>query len=340
MFIIVQVNEDAKIITGPLVKEVEESSLFSTLFDSVFSGNYFHQNVRVEVRKTETGPWVPVQEGLQGKLLLMKTLEFIYLKYILLLCDFVVPLSQIHILNAFTRLMDFRYQLPAQKREDIRDILLYNHIIQLFQSMCVGWPGNDHNTCGKKFIERLTKAIWYIDPHLEKLRSRGCHLPLLFSSLPVYQQNGVYNEYYQRMKKKKSQLTRLELFQLANSIELSLAEPWASKDFWQEVVLNVFELTSMMKKYFDHLDNTNNNMKALHESENPAREPSTNCNVRLISKCDEREIDSRYHSLDSDLTNRELFDFIDLNLYVPDDPIKKHDFIHNIQLSVLTGLYR
>ncbi|CAB5376997.1 unnamed protein product [Rhizophagus irregularis] len=319
MFIIVQVNEDAKIITGPLVKEVEESSLFSTLFDSVFSGNYFHQNVRVEVRKTETGPWVPVQEGLQGKLLLMKTLGFIYLKYILLLCDFVVPLSQIHILNAFTRLMDFRYQLPAQKREDIHDILLYNHIIQLFQSMCVGWPGNDHNTCGKKFIERLTKAI---------------------CSLPVYQQNGVYNEYYQRMKKKKSQLTRLELFQLANFIELSLAEPWASKDFWQEVVLNVFELTSMMKKYFDHLDNTNNNMKALHESENPAREPSTNCNVRLISKCDEREIDSRYHSLDSDLTNRELFDFIDLNLYVPDDPIKKHDFIRNIQLSVLTGLYR
>ncbi|UZO21928.1 uncharacterized protein OCT59_014309 [Rhizophagus irregularis] len=283
MFIIVQVNEGAKIITGPLVKEVEESSLFSTLFDSVFSGNYFHQNVRVEVRKTETGPWVPVQEGLQGKLLLMKTLGFIYLKY----------------------------QLPAQKREDTRNILLYNHIIQLFQN-----------------------------PHLEKLRSRGCHLPLLFSSLPVYQQNGVYNEYYQRMKKKKSQLTRLELFQLANSIELSLAEPWASKDSWQEVVLNVFELTSMMKKYFDHLDNTNNNMKALHESENPAREPSTNCNVQLISKCDEREIDSRYHSLDSDLTNRELFDFIDLNLYVPDDPIKKHDFIRNIQLSVLTGLYR
>jgi hypothetical protein len=114
--------------------------------------------------------------------------------------------------------------------------------------MCVGWPGNDHNTCGKKFIERLTKAIWYIDPHLEKLRSRGCHLPLLFSSLPVYQQNGVYNEYYQRMKKKKSQLTRLELFQLANSIELSLAEPWASKDSWQEVVLNVFELTSTGRK--------------------------------------------------------------------------------------------
>ncbi|GES76141.1 hypothetical protein GLOIN_2v1773127 [Rhizophagus clarus] len=200
--------------------------------------------------------------------------------------------------------------------------------------MHVGWPGDDYNTCEKRFIERLTKAIWYIDPHLEKLRSRGCHLPLLFSSLPVYQQNGVYNEYYQRMKKKKSQLTRLELFQLANSIELSLTEPWASKDFWQEIISNVFKLTSMMKKYFDHLENINNNMKALHESENPAREPSTNCNVWLISKYDEREINSRYHSLDSDLTNRELFNFIDLNLHVPDNPIKKYDFIHNIQLSV------
>jgi len=155
----------------------------------------------------------------------------------------------------------------------------------------------------------------------------------------VYQQNGVYNEYYQRMKKKKPQLTRPELFQLANSIELSLAEPWASRDSWQEVVSNVFELTSMMKKYFDHLENTNNNMRSLHESENPAREPSTNCDVRLIPKSNER-VDLRYHSLDSDLTNRELFDFVDLNLHVPDDPIKKHNFIRDIQLSVPTGLYR
>ncbi|RIA82589.1 hypothetical protein C1645_835141 [Glomus cerebriforme] len=172
MFIIVQENEGAKIITGPLVKEVEENSLFSTFFDSISSGNYFYQNVRVVVKKIETRSWVPVHEGLEG--------------------------------------------------------------------------------------------IWYIDPHLEKLRSRGCHLPLLFSSLPVYQQNNVYDEYYQRMKKK---------------IKLSLAEPWASKDFWQEIVSAVFELTSMMKKYFDHLESTNNHMKTLHGSENPAREPSTNCNL-------------------------------------------------------------
>ncbi|CAB4401188.1 unnamed protein product [Rhizophagus irregularis] len=92
--------------------------------------------------------------------------------------------------------MNSRLQLPLQKREDTHDILLYNHIIQLFQSKSVSWHNGDHATYRRRFIKRLMKAIWYIDPHLEKLRSRGCHLPLLFSLLLVYQQNGVYNEYY------------------------------------------------------------------------------------------------------------------------------------------------
>ncbi|UZO18309.1 uncharacterized protein OCT59_009625 [Rhizophagus irregularis] len=67
----------------------------------------------------------------------------------------------------------------------------------------------------------------------------------------------------------------------------------------------------MMKKYSDHLEATNNNMKRIHESKNPARELSSNCNIRLIS----------IHN-------------------VPNDPIKKHNFIRDIQLSVPAGLYQ
>ena len=68
MYIIVQVNEGAKILIGPLAKETQESSLFSTLFDLITSGNYFHRNVCVEIKKSETGPWISVHEGLEGKL--------------------------------------------------------------------------------------------------------------------------------------------------------------------------------------------------------------------------------------------------------------------------------
>ena len=75
-FIVIQINEGTKILTGPFAKEVEESDLFSTLFDSLTSKNYLHHNVCVEVRKKDAGPWVPVHEGLEGKLVLMKMLEF------------------------------------------------------------------------------------------------------------------------------------------------------------------------------------------------------------------------------------------------------------------------
>ncbi|RGB21845.1 hypothetical protein C1646_777142 [Rhizophagus diaphanus] len=244
MYIIVQVNESAKILIDPLAKEVKETQ--------------------------------EMYEGLEGKLLLMKILGFMYLKYILLSHDVAASLSP-------------PIQLP--------------------------------NT--------LTRVGVLV----------GLEMVILLMENDLLNQNGVYNEYYQRMKKKKPQLTHLELFQLANSIEFSLAEPWTSKNSWQEVVLNVFEFTSMMKKYFDHLETTNNNMRTLHESENPAHEPSNNCNIHLISKCNE-EIDSRYCILDFDLANREVFDFIDLNLYISNDPIKKHNFIRDIQLSVPTGLCR
>jgi len=91
-----------------------------------------------------------VHEGLEGKLLLMKTLGFTYLKYILLPHDVAASLlPPIQLPNALTRLMNSRHQFPAQKHENTRDILLYNHIIQLFQSRCIGWLGGDHITYGK-----------------------------------------------------------------------------------------------------------------------------------------------------------------------------------------------
>ncbi|GBC02219.1 hypothetical protein RclHR1_04500007 [Rhizophagus clarus] len=121
---------------------------------------------------------------------------------------------------------------------------------------------------------------------------------------------------------------RLEIFQLVNSIELSLTKPWASKGYWQEIVSNVFDFTSIMKKYSNYFEYTNTNI-SLHDSKNPARKPSTNCNIILIPKCNEN-IDSKYFQLNFDLINKELFDFVDLNQYVPNEPTNKHQFICNL----------
>ncbi|GBC02220.1 hypothetical protein RclHR1_04500008 [Rhizophagus clarus] len=80
IFVVIQVNEGAKILTRPLAKEVDENDLFLTLFDSLTSRKYSHYNIQVEV-KSSTGPWVLVDEGLEGKIILMKMLNFTHLKY-------------------------------------------------------------------------------------------------------------------------------------------------------------------------------------------------------------------------------------------------------------------
>ncbi|GET59487.1 hypothetical protein GLOIN_2v1501828 [Rhizophagus irregularis DAOM 181602=DAOM 197198] len=53
-----------------------------------------------------------------------------------------------YVLSAFERLMDSRLQFLVQKREETRNILLYNHIIQLLQNKNVGWFSSDNLTNG------------------------------------------------------------------------------------------------------------------------------------------------------------------------------------------------
>jgi hypothetical protein len=37
------------------------------------------------------------------------------------------------------------------------------------------------DTVGKSVVQTLTNALWYIDPHVQKLFSRGIQLPALFA---------------------------------------------------------------------------------------------------------------------------------------------------------------
>ncbi|GES92070.1 hypothetical protein GLOIN_2v1788492 [Rhizophagus clarus] len=87
---------------------MDENDLFSTLFDSLTSGKYSHYNIQVEV-KSSTGLWVLVDERLEGKIILMKMLKFIHLKYGLIQNDIDASLFlPKNFPNTFTRLMNSR----------------------------------------------------------------------------------------------------------------------------------------------------------------------------------------------------------------------------------------
>ena len=49
----------------------------------------------------------------------------------------------------------------------------------------VGFRPDQLNTIGQKVPTTLMKALWFIDPHRDKLAARGIHVPPIFETLFV-----------------------------------------------------------------------------------------------------------------------------------------------------------
>ena len=81
-------------------------------------------------------------------------------------------------------------------------------------------------------------------------------------------------------------------------------------------------------------------MKLLHQSNTPARTPSENCTMCSIAPCLAKELDKIYEPLYQVLLNTLPYEYIDLNLFAPQDPLKKFNYIKNLRLSLHIGLYR
>ncbi|CAB4434283.1 unnamed protein product [Rhizophagus irregularis] len=114
--------------------------------------------------------------------------------------------------------------------------------------------GGVHDTIGKIFVNRIKDAIWYIDPHHSTLNARSCHLPILFTQLKTYQDGETYNQYYHSSHHKKIQLSQYKLLQLSSSLGLSISQPWASNDIWNQVVPAILSLIGILKKYVQYLN--------------------------------------------------------------------------------------
>jgi hypothetical protein len=156
-------------------------------------------------------------------------------------------------------------KLPNQKQPQVtRNDLLYNEIIILFGKKKVGWTGGLHLSVGEKCIERLTKLLWYIDPHLKKFSNRGYHLPDLFMELSTYKQNQCYNQYYSVTHHKREEIAYEKLDMLVSSLELSLAQPWTQNILWILLIEDLYKLTEIVRKYMAYLKQVNNSINKLH----------------------------------------------------------------------------
>ena len=66
--------------------------------------------------------------------------------------------------------------LPPKVQKDGPE-QLNNDLIDYVGELDVGWSAQLVDSVSKRFIKRLQAALWYIDPHHERLASRGAKLP-------------------------------------------------------------------------------------------------------------------------------------------------------------------
>lgn len=134
-----------------------------------------------------------------------------------------------------------------------------------------------YDTIGKTFVNRITSAIWYIDPHLSTLHARSCNLPVFFTQLKTYQDGETYNKFYHTSHHKKNPLSQQKLVYLSNSLELSVNQPWANNNVWNQVIPATLSLIEILKKYAGYLAITTTNMNILHHSDESARNSENDC---------------------------------------------------------------
>ncbi|CAG8725764.1 3607_t:CDS:1, partial [Dentiscutata heterogama] len=242
-------------------------------------------------------------------------------KFVKFLLEHIEPqeISRPVLQNANVILMDNARQLFFPKklsRGNSRDCL-HNDLIDLLKEKGGGWPAGCENTRGKIFLEHLSSAIWYIDPHIQLLKSHSCDIPSLFQQLPKYKSGSIYNTYYFKTYQKKEKLSCQKLLEHCKSIEYSASEIWASKKCWLEIIPEVFNLAIMMRKYAEHSQKSLQLTNNAHYSTELVRTPSKHCKLKII--LDNLKIDSKYDELEKNLANRELYNFIKIFKFLPSE---------------------
>jgi hypothetical protein len=272
---------------------------------------------------------------------LMSELELKYIRFIIYTEENnVVQQNQQFERNAFDIMMEHSHKpyFPSIKREDTRRDVLYNDVIALLkENQKNGWRV-DQEKIAKIFIKQLVDLLWYIDPHHDTLAARSLYLPNIFKELSQYQCDSNYNKFYYTSHHKKESLKREKLEQLAESLELSIGQPWASEAKWTDFILEVFELANMINQYVKYLQRVNNEVNVRHTSNMAAQNVSQDLQVYTVERCS--EIDTKYQELSYFLSNKNNYEFFNLEEYIPSNPMQRYRYIQNLQLDFPVTIYR
>lgn len=104
-----------------------------------------------------------------------------------------------------------------------------------------------HVHIARTFVTRLSKALWYMDLHLEKFKEGGLAIPDRLLQLP---QGLGSNNRYQETQHKTPKLSQIQLH--CSQLSISISQPWAHWIHFTGILMNVLCHSSISIKFVAH----------------------------------------------------------------------------------------
>lgn len=198
--------------------------------------------------------------------------------------------------------------------------------------MKVGWKRCVVSTTGVNFVGKLSKCLWYIDPHHGKFSSRGIKIPSRFEAFQGYND-------FKKNKKKEPRLSSVELNVHIHALSESLMQPWILVRAFQELREDIEALVDALKKYSDYLAAQTKQVTEHQKQLVPAAPREENAAITTLEG-KSGVISMVYSPFEEKLRNTPLYEPIFVNELAPQDRYQRRKWIAGIELSFPIMLYK
>lgn len=196
----------------------------------------------------------------------------------------------------------------------------------------------------RKIANQISSSIYYILPHLSKLKARGYDFPKLFlENLNIREDESQRYNNPTNHKHRTPHLSSNTLKQYADELFRILTEPVFITDRFNSLKQNVTQLAKIFIKYSQYLDSCNEAMNQNHSAFEPLR--STNDGSSSAFQMKPRNalkmpvIIDRYKSLELKLSSFLFYEPLLVNDFAPVNRQKRYRYILELSMRYQTETY-
>ena len=198
--------------------------------------------------------------------------------------------------------------------------------------MNVGWKPSNVSTIGVRLVTKLSKCLWYIDPHWDKLVSRGVHMPVRFARF-----RGCND--FRQQKRKVTQLFSSVLNDPVQELSGLVMQPWFALDMFNELRNDIEQLADCLKVYEDYLIAQSCKVGEHHQIVTVQGSQDDNISLETMPSYDVPVLEE-YYTLHQLLLATSFYQPKFLNDLAPRERYDRRKWLSGIQLPFPIMLYR